>query len=358
MSSRAFRQVEFLAVGPFFVYDDDAAGDAGGSPIPKLSRIPSSREDVFSARSIPARSKRSLMKFLRFVTTSSDDDEAAGAGGEEESAEATTRRSANQPLADFLRDEFGLDEALRRYVLALTLSLDPDVSVADGLAAVRRHLASMGFFGPGFCAVYPKWGGLSEVAQVACRAQAVGGGVYMLGTGMQVQGDDADDGRVAVKLSNDITVQTSTIVTSRQEAASGGQAISRLVAVVNAPLQSLFEVTVEGAPTPAVAVVAFPPGSVTAGDDDDKGLPAPTSPIYALVHSSDTGECPKGQCKFLFTSLSSALLSFDFCLKPFSFIFFFSLIPVVYMMIQTYEYLSTLSERKICDFDEDQPLTS
>ena len=271
VSSRAFRQVEFLAVGPFFVYDDD--GDAGdGPPTPKLSRIPSSREDVFSARSIPARSKRSLMKFLRFVTTSSDDEAAgAGAGGEEESGEAATRRSADQPLADFLRDDFGFDEALRRYVLALTLSLDPDVSVADGLAAVRRHLASMGFFGPGFCAVYPKWGGLSEVAQVACRAQAVGGGVYMLGTGMQVEGDNvaADDSRVAVKLSNDITVQTSTIVTSRQEAASDGQAISRLVAVVNAPLQSLFEVTVEGAPTPAVAVVAFPPGSVTTSDDDD-----------------------------------------------------------------------------------------
>lgn len=318
MSSRAFRQVEFLAVGPFFVYDD--GGD--GSPTPKLSRIPSSREGVFSARSIPARSKRSLMKFLRFVTTSGEEAAGPGAGGEEESAEAATRRSANQPLADFLRDEFGLDEALRRYVLALTLSLDPDVSVADGLAAVRRHLASMGFFGPGFCAVYPKWGGLSEVAQVACRAQAVGGGVYMLGTGMQVQGDDADDGRVAVKLSNDITVQTSTTVTSRQEAASDGQAISRLVAVVNAPLQSLFEVTVEGAPTPAVAVVAFPPGSVTTSDDDDdKDLPAPTSPIYALVHSSDTGECPKGQCKFLFTSLSSALLCFDFCLTHFSLCF-------------------------------------
>jgi len=39
----------------------------------------------------------------------------------------------------------------------------------------------MGMFGPGFGSVIPKWGGLSEVAQVACRAGAVGGAVYVLG---------------------------------------------------------------------------------------------------------------------------------------------------------------------------------
>ena len=270
------------------------------------------------------------MKFLKFVSAYD---------AEENLAVWETRRA--QPLATFLQDEFGLDEALRRYVLALTLSLDPDVAVADGLAAVRRHLGSMGFFGPGFCAVYPKWGGLSEIAQVACRAQAVGGGVYMLGTGMQLEegggtnGDDDD--RVSVKLSNDITVQTSTVVTSRRDdAAPDGRAVSRLVAVVNSPLQTLFETTVEGAPTPAVAVVAFPPGTISGHDDsdaDDSQTPAPRNLIYALVHSSDTGECPKGQSKFPF-----ALSTHQHYYYPY--LFFFSVRPcgvwrvVVYMMIQ------------------------
>ena len=142
----------------------------------------------------------------------------------------------------------------------------------------------------------------------------------MLGTGMQIEegggaDGDGDDG-ISVKLSNGVTVRTSTVVTSRHDAAApDGPAISRLVAVVNSPLQNLFETTVEGAPTPAVAVVAFPPGTVTGYEDEDahSQIPPPKNPIYALVHSSDTGECPKGQGE-LFTpsqlSLSpSSLLS-------------------------------------------------
>ncbi|KAG7145218.1 Rab proteins geranylgeranyltransferase component A like [Verticillium longisporum] len=106
------------------------------------------------------------MKFLRFVL---DHDAPA--------QQEKWQSRADDPLAAFLEDEFKLDAELRTLILALTLSLDGAIEVRDGLVAIERHLTSMGMFGPGFAAVYPKWGGGSEIAQVGCRACAVGGGV-------------------------------------------------------------------------------------------------------------------------------------------------------------------------------------
>ncbi|KAI2620515.1 GDP dissociation inhibitor [Hypoxylon sp. NC1633] len=284
VSSRAYKQVEFLAVGSFFVFDADA-DDATS----KLARIPSSREDVFSAKSIPARSKRSLMKFLKFVIDYNSEEQRHVWQGHEHIF-----------LSEFLTTCFKLDENLRKYILALTLTLDGRVTVVDGLAIIHRHLTSMGQFGPGFCAVYPKWGGLSEIAQVACRAGAVGGGIYMLDTKVENDSDSNTD-ELSFKLSNGLSVRTTRLVTSQSEAASDTQSVTRLIAVVNSPLQTLFEVVVEGAPTPAVAVVAFP--NTTSPEHGDST--SPKTPIYALVHSSETGECPTGQSVVYLTALTA-----------------------------------------------------
>lgn len=269
MSSRAYRQVEFLAVGSFFVFDAEAS-----EPSSKLARIPSSREDVFASQAIPVKSKRSLMKFLKFVIDYDSEEQKTVWQGQEQKL-----------LSEFLASEFKLGEDLQKYILALTLTLDGCVTVADGLATINRHLTSMGLFGPGFCAVYPKWGGSSEVAQVACRAGAVGGGIYMLDTKSKVS-NSSDGHEISLELSNGISVRTTKLVTSQQDALPGAQTITRLIAVVNSPLKSLFEIVVEGAPTPVVAVVAFP------GSTREDG------PIYAFVHSNETGECPAGQSKF------------------------------------------------------------
>ncbi|KAI4593647.1 Rab proteins geranylgeranyltransferase component A [Pestalotiopsis sp. 9143b] len=281
VSSRAYRQVEFLSVGSFSIYEP-AAGDAPA----RLSRIPSNREDVFSSSSIPAKSKRALMKFMKFVIDYNSEEQRE-----------SWQSHADSTLSDFLATQFKLDDNLRNSILALTLTIDGNITVRDGLAALSRHLTSIGLFGPGFCAVYPKWGGLSEVAQVACRAGAVGGGIYMLDTGMKIKPDGEQD-LVSLDLTNDITVQARTLFSAR-DAAADGEAISRLVAVVKSPLRSLFEAVVEGAPTPAVTVVAFPPGSIPGTDA------AVDYPVYAFVHSSDTGECPNGQSTIYLTTLAS-----------------------------------------------------
>ncbi|XDG07801.1 hypothetical protein ABKA04_007416 [Annulohypoxylon sp. FPYF3050] len=275
VSSRAYRQVEFLAVGSFFVYDAEATDDSS-----KLARIPSSREDVFSTQAIPAKSKRLLMKFLKFVIDYDSEEQKPVWQGREQAL-----------LSEFLVTEFKLDENLRKYILALTLTLDGRVTVADGLATINRHLTSTGLFGPGFCAVYPKWGGSSEIAQVACRAGAVGGGIYMLDTKAEVNNDS--DEEITLKLSNDMSVRTTKLITLQTETAPDSPIINRSIAVVDSPLQALFEVVIEGAPTPAVAVVVIPADIFS------------PNPIHVLVHSSETGECPAGQSVIYLSTLAT-----------------------------------------------------
>lgn len=277
VSSKAFRQLEFLAVGSFYVYEP--ASETQASPV--LNRIPSTREDVFVNKVISAKAKRGLMKFLKFVL----------AYKLEEQVTVWTPHK-DELLSDFLASEFKFDTMLQSYIVTLTLSMDGKISVEAGLDAISRHLTSMGVFGPGFAAVCPKWGGLSEVAQVGCRGGAVGGAIYMLGTGVdKVQPGEGDS--LSVSLANDLTVRTKTLVQATESTEHNDMTLTRLTAVVDASLSKLFETFTEGAPTPSAAIVAFPSCSVSTAS-----RVASSTPIYAVVHSSETGECPSNQCKF------------------------------------------------------------
>ena len=276
VSSRAYRQVEFLAVGSFYIFKPSQ----DSTQQPSLARIPSTREEVFSTTAISTKSKRLLMKFLKFVLDYESSPQLE-----------TWEPHADAPLAHLLQQEFKMDAELQTYIITLTLSLDGRISTRDGLAAIRRHLSSMSVYGPGFAALYPKWGGLSEIAQVSCRAGAVGGAVYMLGNGIK-ETKSVDD-EVRLELTSGDTVKTRMLVRA-DESPSDQNGISRLVAVIGSPLKTLFEPLVEGAPRPAVAVVAFPAGSLSTVDGT-----ASEYPVYLSAHSSDTGECPVGQSKLI-----------------------------------------------------------
>lgn len=288
VSSRCYRQLEFLAVGSFFIFKPASEP----APSPTLARIPSTREDVFSSTDLSARVKRQLMKFLKLVLSY-----------EEEATLPQWQEYADRPLAELLSEKMGLDEGLRTYITTLTLSLDGRISTKHGLATIHRHLTSMGLFGPGFAAVYPKWGGGSEIAQVGCRAGAVGGGIYMLGTGIKEIKDGGAGEAVELELTEGTVVKTKMLFRGPGDIPAGdGIKVSRLVAITGSPLASLFEPTIEGAPTPAVAVIALPPTSVTTNEGVKSKYP-----VYAIAHSSDTGECPTGQSKLYPTIPDSSL---------------------------------------------------
>ncbi|KAG9240739.1 GDP dissociation inhibitor [Calycina marina] len=285
VSSKVYKQLEFQAVGTWWIYDSSAI-DAS----PSLRRIPNGREDIFEDKSIDLRAKRSLMKFLKFVV-------------DYQSSPETWEPHATSSLPDFLSTQFKLPPHLQTVIIALALSLEtPDnTTVSYSLPRIARHLTSIGVLGPGFGAVLPKWGGGAEIAQVACRAGAVGGGVYVLGTGVKDASTDAD-GSSDVTLSNGEVVKTKLLL---RDVSSGVPsdaviAVSRIIAVVSTSLLPLFESTIEGAPLSAVSVVVFPPNTLSTSDT------ANTHPIYIMAHSNETGECPGGQSVLYATTLYSS----------------------------------------------------
>jgi RAB protein geranylgeranyltransferase component A len=250
----------------------------------KLKRIPNGREDIFSDRSIDVRAKRGLMKFLKFVVDYENQTEIWESYGE-------------LPLTDFLSSQFQLPISLQTVMLALTLTLDLPTRtyVRYSLPRIARHLTSIGVFGPGFGAVIPKWGGGSEIAQVSCRAGAVGGGVYILGTDVEDCPPPIPGPIIDLKLTNGEPIRSKAFVSTGDwrggPPQSVGLAIAKTVAIVSSDLAPLFVSTVEGGPTAAVSVVVFPSNSLTANGS------LQTYPVYIMVHSSDTGECPTGQCE-------------------------------------------------------------
>ncbi|KAL1652705.1 Rab proteins geranylgeranyltransferase component A [Didymella pomorum] len=287
VSSRVYRQLEFLAVGSWWVctHDTTPATDATSR---KLLKVPNGREDVFQDHQLDFKAKRALMKFLRFITEY-----------EEQTEVWDTCRQ--QPFPQFLSEQFKIPSTLQGPLLALALSQSSSSNTTTeyALPRIARHLRSIGVFGAGFGAVIPKWGGLAEISQVSCRACAVGGGVYVLGKGLtpETKAGTTSEGDVKLRL-KDGEVVTAKWVVGGSTSSADEDAHCRLMTVVASPLTPLFPPIAEEAPAPASAVVVFPSGSLSLDDSDDE-LP----PVHIFVHSSDTGECPSGQ-SILYASTS------------------------------------------------------
>jgi RAB protein geranylgeranyltransferase component A len=287
VSSRVFRQLEFLAVGSWWVYTAGPEIASDQSPTAgKLLKVPNGREDVFQDSELDFKAKRALMKFLRFIA-------------EYEEQTDVWEEHRDQAFSAFLAQQFKIPAALQAPLLALTLSNEvPDRTTTDyALPRIALHLRSIGYFGAGFGAVLPKWGGLSEISQVACRASAVGGTVYVLGKGLSAieptsPGDQTKTAEVKLRLKEGEAVTTRWIV-CESSCSETEEPSCRSVSVVSPQLKKLFPPIAEEAPAPASAVVVFPSGSLPLSARSGEVVP----PVHIHVHSSDTGECPTGQSK-------------------------------------------------------------
>ena len=243
------------------------------------------------------------MKFLRHVLQGETEDESRAAP-----------RSSSFEQA--LKDEFHISGSLQQPLLALSLSPENAADTAEEFAVRRiaRHMKSIGIFGPGFGSLLVKWGGLSEIAQASCRALAVGGGVYVLGREIKAihssqseKNPTAEQTNLTVELSDGEKIEAAWIAggasdlppevlipTNNQLTRS-----ARAIHIVSSPLEQLFSTTSDSGPPPAGVVVVFPGGPSSVGDNTILG------PTYLFVHSSDTGECPNGQCKSSFLEIKS-----------------------------------------------------
>lgn len=264
--------------------EDETSVSEISSATRKLVKVPNGREDVFQDHDIDFKAKRALMKFLRFI-------------GEYEEQSEVWEEHRQQPFPAFLAQQFKVPASLQGPLMALTLSPAPSEQTTTeyALPRIARHLRSIGVFGAGFGAVIPKWGGLAEISQVSCRACAVGGGVYVLGTGLNSPSKyTAETTEAGTKLHlKDGEAVTAKWVVGGSTSTAPEESYCRSTSIVSSPLTPLFPPLAEDAPSPASAVVVFPSGSFRLGAQD-----ASLPPVHVLVHSSDTGECPAGQSKF------------------------------------------------------------
>ncbi|KAF7191428.1 Rab proteins geranylgeranyltransferase component A [Pseudocercospora fuligena] len=278
VASQTHTQLDFQAVASWFIVNAPPDGSASQA---RLTRVPGGREDIFQDASLDLKAKRALMKFLRFV-----------ADYEQQLEIWDTVRSL--PFTSFLEQKFGLPSAYHPPILALALSAQSSDSttVEFALPRISRHLRSIGVFGPGFPAVLPKWGGLAEVGQVACRAGAVGGGVYVLGKGLkEVQSTDSG---LRLELTGGEKITSRWLVGTSSELCSAAipaqqdsatvPVMLRSISIISSPLPSLFPPTSEGGVSPVGAVVLVP----SANNDEP--------PVHIFAHSGDSGECPADQC--------------------------------------------------------------
>lgn len=297
-----------------------------------LSRIPGGREDVFSDKSIDLRSARAVMRFLKLAA-------------DPETFIPFLEEWGTWPFAHTLTRHFKIPADLQAPIVALTSSRDTpsQTTTSDALTSIHRHLTSVGKFGPGFASVISKWGGLAEIAQVACRAGAVGGGIYVLRKGIErIDIPSIDDERehrpLNVVLEGDVKVKAHWIVSTPSDSPDLNPGLStpqaeetcRGISIVSSSLHALFPPPAEGAPFSAGAVVFFPSGSIM----NTRALEGTTEedpPVYLVIHSSDTGECPEGQCKLAFLfhpsffacRMTQQLNTYLHCLK-----FFEDIIPL------------------------------
>lgn len=294
VSSKVFRQLEFMAVGSWWIHapnkTDSDNVEIGAEKI--LHRVPGNREDVFAASHISMKSKRTLMRLLRHITKSSEDETSH----EEE--------DLSLPFRDYLTSKFSVPQELHDPLLSLSLSQlsQQDTSASHAIPKIQRHLSSIGYLGPGFGAVIAKYGGAPEILQAACRASAVGGGVYALGTKMldykYRTTSEHSEFPFVVTLENEGDVQSKHVFSAWPDSTEDSKSlieVSRSINVVAGTFSSLFPIAVEGAPLPATAVLLFPGNTL--------GSPE-SPPVYLQVHSSDTGECPHQQSKSILQSPS------------------------------------------------------
>lgn len=300
ISSKCYRQLEFMAVGSWWIHSPDHANaessELGATRV--FHRVPGNREDVFADTHISMKSKRTLMRILRHISKPED--------------EGDVEKDDDQSVSfgEYLSSKFNVPQDLHDPLLSLSLSQlsQRDTSASYAVPRIKRHLSSIGSLGPGFGAVISKYGGGSEILQVACRASAVGGAVYALDTGIQSLTDShtaEEEYPVEAHLSNGESVRTKFLIGSAwdlpaEEQASPCVRVARSISVVSSSLTSLFPVTVEGAPVPASAVLMFPGDTLGSSQ---------SPPVYLQVHSSDTGDCPRQQSKsLLIASRSFSLL--------------------------------------------------
>ncbi|KAF3917977.1 hypothetical protein ABW21_db0201067 [Orbilia brochopaga] len=292
--------LEFLKVGGWFVYR------AGDDTQNGLMAVPSSREDIFNDSTLDPRTKRILVRALKSIL-----------GFENSITKAPPQPETS--LQKYLESPpFSLPPQIIAAFTSLTLRHDLPNSIPFERAEsdIRKHFGSLGRFGPGFASVIARYGSGSELVQVLCRAAAVtGNAIYVLEnavtdiqynilrpsetTGPAAGAAGSEESGIQLRLQSGDMIWTRRFVTAKSNLPTEGPSSEGTesdfigvsywmsIYIVSSPLKNLFETA--DPPTAAGAVVYMPAQELVKDDRRNNNS------MYIFAHSSETGECPRGQ---------------------------------------------------------------
>ncbi|KAK9321965.1 GDP dissociation inhibitor-domain-containing protein [Lipomyces orientalis] len=251
IKSRVSRYLEFKPLGSFHTFEQDS-----------FEKVPGTKEDIFTSQTLTLLTKRSLMRFMKFVI-------------DWEQNTAVWQEYKDEPISKFLEEKFGLDgPQIVELVHSIGLLPTPNAPTELALGRITRYLTSMHVYG-NFPAMYSMYGTGGELAQGFCRSAAVAGAVYRLGTKLK----SFDETTGEAELDSGEKIKVAEKVISSEGTVPGDEEITRMVAVVEKDCKEWFA---EGE---SAAVVVFPVDTL----DGNRFA------VQVLVMGSGSGQCPPGQ---------------------------------------------------------------
>lgn len=258
---------EYLSLKPartFVAWENDA-----------WRSVPTTRSEVFADKSLTLVQKRKLMRLLKTAI------------------EGDMVDDSHKPIRQALQEApFLLDEGLVDAILYSTCQIpSSQASTTEGFARLRQYLSSFGIYGD-FSLLESMYFTNSEVIQGLCRAAAVQGATFVLGTSATF---DTTESYHQIKLRSDAFAIDTTIRCKHAllpgDVPPSGAAVLRRVCLVGSDFISLYHNTIKHDPTgglffePTLALASFAPGTL---------LTACTEPVLVQVYGSGLGVCPKG----------------------------------------------------------------
>ncbi|KAL9554867.1 hypothetical protein MBANPS3_002610 [Mucor bainieri] len=267
------RYLEFKNVDDIFILDKASRA---------LEKVPSSKEDVFTNKSVSLIEKRKLMKFLTFAMELN----------EQQDDNPLLQDTESMSYCQFLQDKFKITGKLQDAIVYAIALVNEKASVKEGLDSTHRFVQSMGRFGKG-AYLCPLYGGASEIAQAFCRVCAVYGGIYILNQPLDRFVVDKETGECTGIVTKEgqeykckkLITGLDYLNTLSLPAKDGhnGTWISRAMLITDTRLEPKDAKQYLAEP---LSYCVFPPGS-EAGNTDE--------PIYGIQQNDESMACLKGQ---------------------------------------------------------------
>ncbi|KAH3687936.1 hypothetical protein WICPIJ_001092 [Wickerhamomyces pijperi] len=232
--SRVYKYLEFLPLSSFHFYEND-----------NFEKMHNTKADIFQNQSLSLRTKRNLMKFIKFALTW-------------ETQQELWAPYKHRPIMQFLQDNFKLEtNQINELIFSIGLCTSQDITTPEALTRIKRFLVSFDVYG-NFPVMHSKYGGCGEISQGFCRSAAVAGTTYKLNA--SIESYDAKTKIAKLSDNSMIKVNEKIVLSTTQKSPFTPPAsfyeIRRLTVIVKKSCDEWFE---NGESS---AIVVFPTGSL------------------------------------------------------------------------------------------------